>query len=531
MIQITDNEIAAQAKYEIAQALLNALAWQFWEGEKLLSSLTRESCEFSVEWGKLIFARWDHEQSQSWRVTAYEINEAEIRFQATRGMGREIVNFTLRDPVRWQAVKAQDLSVIERRAKFSELLTEIICAHFAEARVQRVSVRSKNSTASPGQYVRLWLKLKKENMMAIGINESEKQADFDGIIAAGLASVSEFKQPVTRLWLCVPKDHNQTILERLTLLDTTQHNFKIECFEINENDRAMISLRPFSQAELLSLHPRGLIWPEQKTKLRSIWRERILRLAPKLIEVREDVKQSFESFSIHGLEFARTYDAERERVKFGVASYTDEIAEKFYRANETGRKILSERNFAELEKLTREIIAHRRADTPDLRHPFYRLRTESWLESLLRRDIRVLDATLDPCFVYSQIPAWLGEERSVLDLLTINHEGRVVVIEIKAAEDAQLPLQGLDYWLRVEQARIRGEFARRGLFAGIALADKSPLLYLVAPRLRFHRSFNLLANCLAPEVEAYQIGLNSNWRAGVKVNSKEQLGISIAPNK
>ena len=32
----------------------------------------------------------------------------------------------------------------------------------------------------------------------------------------------------------------------------------------------------------------------------------------------------------------------------------------------------------------------------------------------------------------------------------------MVVIEIKAAEDPDLPLQGLDYWLRIEQARGRG---------------------------------------------------------------------------
>jgi hypothetical protein len=171
----------------------------------------------------------------------------------------------------------------------------------------------------------------------------------------------------------------------------------------------------------------------------------------------------------------------------------------------------------------REILTYRRADTPDARHPFYRLRTEAWLESLLHRDIRALDVTLDPRFVYSQVPAWIGDERSILDLLTINHEGRLVVIELKAAEDAQLPLQGLDYWLRVEQARVRGEFARRGLFSGVELADAPPLLYLVAPRLRFHRSFNVVANCIAPDIEARRIGLNTNWRAGVKVREVERL--------
>ena len=523
MKQLTDNTTAAKAKYEIEQAMLGDAEWQLWDGEKLVTTLTREACEFSVEWGKLIFAWWTDDSSQSWRVTAYEIAEAELQCQATRGMGREAVTFTLRDPLRWRAHKPEDLAVAERRAQFGELLPQLIAEHFPDTKIQRVNVRSKFSLANPSQYVRLLLKQKKETVLAIGVNEAEAQADIDGIITAGLAWFSELKTPAHKLWLCVPPDRSQTVLERLTLLDFAPLNLPIECFEVNEKDRAMMARRPVSQAELLSLHPRGLIWPEAKTPTRSIWRDRIVSLAPDWIEVREDANQKFESYKLHGLEFARTKGDQRERVLFGVPNYPDEIAAKFAFNADTGRRALTEGNFAQLAKLVQEILAYRRADASDLRHPFYRLRSEAWLESLLHRDIRVLDAALDPRFVYSQVPAWIGDDRSILDLLTINHQGRLVVIELKAAEDAQLPLQGLDYWLRVEQARVRGEFARRGLFAGIKLADAPPLLYLVAPRLRFHRSFNLVANCITPEVEAYRIGLNTNWREGVKVREVERL--------
>src|SRR5262249_7559449 len=146
-------------------------------------------------------------------------------------------------------------------------------------------------------------------------------------------------------------------------------------------------------------------------------------------------------------------------------------------------------------------------------------------ESILRRDIRALDPTLDQHHVYSQIPTWRGGQRSVIDLLTINHVGRLVVIEIKATEDAELPMQGLDYWLRVEQARLREEFGRRGLFVGVRFADTPPLLYLVAPRLRFHRAFAIVAQCLSGEIEALQIGINANWRRGVKVRTRERVNI------
>ena len=212
---------------------------------------------------------------------------------------------------------------------------------------------------------------------------------------------------------------------------------------------------------------------------------------------------------------------EKRHLRFGVPGLQD--------ASLTAMQgTLSESNFGELERLVREILEHRSAKSRGLRHPFYRLREEAWLESLLRRDIRALDATLDPRFVYSQIPAWRGEQRSVIDLLAVDHEGRLAVVEIKAGDDAQLPMQGLDYWVCVEQARLRGEFQRRGLFPGVKIADLPPRLYLVAPRLRFHRTFAVVAASLSEEIEAYQIGINQNWqnwRVGVQVRTRERINV------
>ena len=144
---------------------------------------------------------------------------------------------------------------------------------------------------------------------------------------------------------------------------------------------------------------------------------------------------------------------------------------------------------------------------------------------MLRRDICQLDATLDDRYVYSQIPAWRANDRSVIDLLTVNCDGRLVVIEIKAVEDPQLPIQGTDYWLRVEQGRVSNEFKQRGLFPGVQLSGQAPLLYLIAPRLRFHRTFAVVAQCLAPQIEAYQIGINANWREGVKVHTRTRVNL------
>jgi hypothetical protein len=43
------------------------------------------------------------------------------------------------------------------------------------------------------------------------------------------------------------------------------------------------------------------------------------------------------------------------------------------------------------------------------------------------------------------VPALAGGDRGVLDLLGITRQGRLVVIELKASEDIQMPLQAVDY--------------------------------------------------------------------------------------
>jgi hypothetical protein len=415
--------------------------------------------------------------------------------------------------------ECENLPAGERRRKYAETLSRLITKNFNGVRVERATIGSSRSRSSVGRYARLVLKSDGETVLVIGVNEAESQADVDGVVAAGLVGMAAFnekrdgKDRAKRLWLCLPKGRSQTAMERVTLLDVSHLGARIECFEVDEGGEEMTGVRPVTQDELLNSHPREVIWPGASTPDER-WRERIVNLAPDLIETRRDARSGRERFEIKGLEFARA-SRPGGQAKFGVAGAPSE--------GEANPVALTESNFGELESLVREIVRYRSADCLDRRHPFYLLRAEAWLESLLRRDIRRLDATFDERFVYSQIPAWRADERSVIDLLTVNHEGRLAVIEIKAAEDPQLPLQGTDYWLKVEQGRLRNEFKKRGLFEGAAIADRSPLLYLVAPRLRFHRTFATVAQCVSSQIEAYRIGINANWREGVKVHTRELI--------
>lgn len=137
---------------------------------------------------------------------------------------------------------------------------------------------------------------------------------------------------------------------------------------------------------------------------------------------------------------------------------------------------------------------------------------ESWLEAQVRHDITPFDPRLRTAPVYGQVPAWAAADRGVLDLLAVDHHGRLAVVELKATADPNLPLQALDYWLRVDWHNRQGDFARHGYFPGVTLAAAHPRLTLIAPALQFHPTTETILRCLAPEVEVERIGVAVEWQ-------------------
>ena len=80
-----------------------------------------------------------------------------------------------------------------------------------------------------------------------------------------------------------------------------------------------------------------------------------------------------------------------------------------------------------------------------------------------------------------------------------------------------LPLQGLNYWSRVEWHHTRAEFPRFGYFPGRELSAEKPVLYLVAPALHVHPATDILLRYLSPEIDWEFVGIDERWREGVKV--------------
>lgn len=136
----------------------------------------------------------------------------------------------------------------------------------------------------------------------------------------------------------------------------------------------------------------------------------------------------------------------------------------------------------------------------------------------------------DPRFVYTQVPAIAGAgDRGMLDLLGMTEDGRLAVIELKAADDLQLALQGLDYWIRVRHHHAAthddpaangtgmSDLQRHGYFRNAELSPQPPRLYLVAPALHIHPATETVLRYLSPRVEWTLLALDERWRQEVRV--------------
>src|SRR6266850_206562 len=62
-----------------------------------------------------------------------------------------------------------------------------------------------------------------------------------------------------------------------------------------------------------------------------------------------------------------------------------------------------------------------------------------------------------------------------------------------------------------------GEIAGYGYFPGVELQQVPPLVYLVAPALRFHPPADELLKYLSAELEIVCVGLRESWRRGLQI--------------
>jgi len=358
-------------------------------------------------------------------------------------------------------------------------------------------------------YARGLLRKGRSAFAVLGVSLQETQAAVDASLTFGLLWLQACREReagrclVEGLRLYVPPKSSTTLQIRLAHLD--QNAAKLQLFEFDERDE---SLEPVDYSDHGNISTR-LVRCTDAAQVRSRFAaivSRILSLAP---ETEVAVVSPTElSFRLHGLELARVRLANapgsfrvEEEVIFGPPGYETRLSEETAPA------------FAEFIKT----VIEARGPQGDRRDPLWRMYPERWLESLVFRNVAAVDSRLDPVHVYSQVPAFSASDRAMIDVLTCTNEGRLAVLELKADEDIHLPLQGLDYWARVQWHHQRGEFQQNGYFAGVQLSPRPPLLMLVAPSLRVHPAADTVLRYFAPAIEWTLVGVDERWREGVKV--------------
>ena len=373
----------------------------------------------------------------------------------------------------------------------------------------------------------------------IAVNAEETQATVDGILTLGVLWLAHCRETSgdRRPWrqyrglrMIVPRGMATLTASRLAWMNRDAAQW--ELWEFDEKTEEMEQRDAADHGNLTT----RLIHAPNEAAARERFAEaaaRVMALVPELM--RAAVEQRIQSgaemaFRLHGLEFAR--------VRMGYAGESFNRVQEITFGAGANETPLTEENANDLRELVERLFA-RRSESGDKRDALYRMQPERWLESELRRDVSLIDAHLDAAHVYTQVPAFAASDRGMLDLLSVDRDGRLAVIELKADEDLHLALQGLDYWVRVRWHHQQnpdansglGEFERHGYFGGVRLAEGDPRLYLVAPALRVHPATDVVLRYLSPRVEWVLVAIDERWRRQVKVVWRKRSGELKEPER
>jgi hypothetical protein len=471
------------------------------EDGEWLAELAGVHCELRTQGKNSLLHLWSEERSVTRRLLR-------VCEQSQDRIVLEVQRFGRAKPGRMEFLRTDSRRSAARitREQFRVRFCRILSERFPDARIDPLTAAPDLQRSFSSWYARGRMREGVRAYAVMALPPGESAAALESILAFGILwldwtrSRAE-RQPIEGLRLFVPEGSAKLLRERVAGLSGSA---RTEIFEYGDSDWRMQKVDVADAGNLESwLAPRR----ESEAALRSASEasRRTSALAgaiddpARAVRLRMLAGAKEVAFCFRGLEFARW---SKEGMKFGLAD---------------SQEFLSTAKERALGRLIGKLESHRNPLTSETNHRLYRAAPERWLESMVIDDCTRLDAQLDPQHIYSQVPALAGGDRGILDLLGVTRRGRLVVIELKASEDLQLPLQALDYWLRVRRHQREGDFERYGYFPGVTLDPRPPLVWLVAPALRFHPATDTLLKYLSPEFCVTRIGLNESWRRGLKI--------------
>ena len=467
--------------------------------------LAQSKYSISGEYNRCLLHLWSAERNSVRRVLEAEVKNGTLRLAVQRlGQAR---------PSKLEICRERDRrSPTARRVArtlYEQRLRKTLDRHFPEFKVTRLTTGIDLEKSFGPVYARGLMRRGCSAFALLGVNRQETQSSIDAALTFGILWLDVCRQAqaanvlVEGLKLFVPNGTSALVRERMANLDRQAAKWSL--FELDERHDSLVEIDCADRGNIST----RLVHAIDEEAARARFHRSITRVQEVLPNCEVSVLSALEIvFRWRGLEFARARLDQipgsfrsTEKIVFGVGAE---------------ERTLEASNEVEFAELTHELRDVRHPYGPR-QHPLWRLRPERWLESLIAGDVGLIDGRLDCLWQYSQVPAFSASDRAMIDVLTCTLAGRLAVLELKADEDIHLPLQGLDYWSRVEWHHARGEFMRFGYFGGTAMSPEKPMLFLVSPALHVHPATDTLLRYLSPEIEWEFVGIDERWREEVKV--------------
>ncbi len=507
--RLTTASTVESAHVRIASLLREYPEWLFVSNDGAAHSLRRDEINVTISHRRLMLSCWTEKGTRLWRVAAWDWTGQSLSLRVSRRMGAEL---SLIELIPRTSAKAVAITIASARKMRCDLLARLAAAFEDQTTIERVALSRGTRPGQPGRYANILLKRRRQRIAVTGPIVSSHPAAVDAFLSIALLwfrrTADRLKPPyLEQLWLVVSPELLKPVLYRVALLrDSLRSMMRVFTVDLD-----LTVLTEVSCPEKKELWKRKLArFPPVAAVALSDQAARIIAEAPDAIDVVN--ARHGETLRYFGLPFARVRSLlGKERVWFGI--------------NRLTRRVLDESTWDDWKNLLRDLREHRSASAFDHRHALYRAAPEAWLESLLRRDITKLDPGLIIAPLHAQFRTARGAKLGIrpIDLLALRQDGRLVVIELKVSEDREHVLQGADYWRRVEAHRRRGHIGKAKLFGDRKIKDEAPLVYLVAPTLRVHPSFQTLARCISSDIEIYRFDINEDWRSGVRVMRRLSL--------
>ncbi len=488
------------------------------EDGKVLFDFRTAKFSLATEHERCTLHLWSEERNLVRRITHVEerskaLRVSTLRFGQTKSQTLEFASDKdRRTPSTREAIRVRFVKIVER----------VLERQFPEWKPEAFRTAMDLEKSFGPAYARGLLVQGQRAWAVIAVNDEETSVTIDGILTFGILWLEACRQApgqrriVQGLKLVLPRASGTLTLSRMAWLNGDRSQWQL--WELDQSTEAMELRDAEDQGNLATrLAHAPNVHAARERFAASVGK--VMALVPNMTKafVEQRLRSGSElAFLLHGLEFAR--------VRTGASTTSFNRVEQITFGAGPNETELNGGNQSMLRELVARLSEWRTA-TGDKRDPLYRMQPERWLESQVRRDVTLLDAHLQRDHIYTQVPAFAANDRGMLDLLSVYEDGRLAVIELKADEDPQLALQGLDYWVRVRWHQRQnpdretglGELQRHGYFGGLQLSEHAPRLLLVAPALRIHPATEIVLRYVSPGVEWTLIALDERWRKQIKV--------------